>query len=226
VKKFENNPFEDEVVAAEWIVGVESEKGQIRDNEIYPCLKSWSASVTGTVVDIGAGQGVASTHVSSNLEYIGIEPSPALVQRAKELYTAPQRKFVVGNAYSLPIENGSAGGCFSINVWFHLTDLDTAAREVARVLKPGGTFLIITANPSAYEIWEDMYTDIERDGNMIIGKVKLLTNTLSKNTFYEHPRAAILDSLANAGLQVTEIGSLGRLKNDAEDIFISITGHK
>ncbi len=226
MEKVEGNPFEDEAIAAEWIIGVESEKGQIRDNEIYPRLKSWSASMAGTIVDIGAGQGIASIHVSPGLEYMGVEPSLSLVQRAEKLYAASQRQFVVGNAYSLPIEDESVAGCFSINVWFHLAELNKAAKEMARILKAGGTFLIITANPSAYGIWEDMYTDVKREGNMIVGKVRLLTNTLSKNTFYQHTEASILDALGTAGLRVDSIEAFGKIENNSDNIFISITGHK
>ncbi|MDX9914128.1 MAG: hypothetical protein RBS77_06130, partial [Candidatus Moranbacteria bacterium] len=43
-KRFkEENPFEDEQVAKEWINSVENEKNMGRDKEIYPRLKNWIA---------------------------------------------------------------------------------------------------------------------------------------------------------------------------------------
>lgn len=64
-KSFEENPFEDEVIAKQWINSVEGEKGMTRDNESYPNLKKWHDNTTrGTVIDIGSGQGVCSEKIS------------------------------------------------------------------------------------------------------------------------------------------------------------------
>ena len=49
-----DNPFEDPVVASEWINSVENEHGLIRDNEIYPLLKKWVSDVKPKVlIEIG-----------------------------------------------------------------------------------------------------------------------------------------------------------------------------
>ena len=56
----EENPFENAQVAAEWISSIETEKGLIRDKEIYPRLRTWSQEVDGDIIDIGAGQGIAA----------------------------------------------------------------------------------------------------------------------------------------------------------------------
>ncbi len=89
---FEENPFEREDVAKQWISSVENEKDGFRDREIYPRLKSWKRSVTGTAfLEIGSGQGICYSQLglSDQESYLGIEPSEPLVARAKQLYGRP-----------------------------------------------------------------------------------------------------------------------------------------
>jgi SAM-dependent methyltransferase len=79
-----DNPFELEKVAMQWINSVENEKGLLRDTETYPRLNHWFNSTTkGDVLDIGAGQGIASTKISGYRHYTGVEPSLFLVERAR-----------------------------------------------------------------------------------------------------------------------------------------------
>jgi SAM-dependent methyltransferase len=52
---------------------------------------------------------------------------------------------VVGDAHSLPFRDNSFDRVFAFNVFEHLRDPKTAAREIHRVLKPGGSIAIHTA---------------------------------------------------------------------------------
>jgi ubiquinone/menaquinone biosynthesis C-methylase UbiE len=222
----EENPFEDEKVAQEWIRSVEGEKHQFRDAEIYPRLRKWmDKHADGLVVDIGCGQGICSEKLGDfKGRYVGVEPSEALVERAKELYTTDQRNFVVGNAYHLPIESEKAEATFSIMVWFHLEDLDRASGELARILKPDGKFLIITSNPDALECWESFYFEYQKTGNKIVGKVKVPVNPLSKNVFYMHTLEDMLDALQEQGLEVENMERFGLMED--EKLFLLIEGRK
>ncbi len=156
----EENPFENENIAKEWIKSVEGEKDSFRDKEIYPRLKRWISNMKPQItVEIGSGQGICSNQLGSYQgKYIGIEPSETLLKRAKQLYgSQPNVNFILGNAYELPIVEQSADAVFSINVWFHLENLVRASQELGRILRPTGGFLIITANPNAYLIWVQLY---------------------------------------------------------------------
>lgn len=227
--KIEENPFEIPQVAAEWINSVENEKGLIRDNEIYPFLKRWVSDLhPELLIEIGAGQGICSDKISADdfTAYIGIEPSTYLVERAIALYSKPDRKFVTGNAYRLPIENEKADGVFSVNVWFHLADIELAGSELSRILKVGGRFLIITVNPKAYDIWESFYFDYKKEGKKIVGKVKTPINPLSSNTFFEHTFEEIERSLKSNSLRVLETHELGVVEGVQQKLFIAIIGEK
>jgi len=236
----EENPFEDPQGAKEWIATVENERGSVRDKEIYPQLAVWVGQYTPkTIVDLGAGQGICSIKLGTDtVEYVGVEPSETLVARAKELYGAPYRKFLKGSAYDIPLPDGYAEACFSITTWFHLKDLDTASRELARILKPEGHFMIITPNPNAYDVWETFYSDIMRKGKVFIGKTRILLNPgedaknyrfseLSKNTFYLHTLADMTQSLEKSSLVIDAIDEMGLLPiSKGKNIFITILGHK
>ena len=223
------NPFEDEEIARQWINSVENEKGMIRDNDIYPKLENWTKTFKPKVIlDIGSGQGICADHVQSGeVRYLGVEPSPVLVERAKELYTKENRDFMVGNAYALPIAAGSVDMAFSVNVWFHLDDLDTPSKELSRVLERGGKFLIITANPKTYDLWRSMYFDATEDKKKIDGKVNVPINPMSRNIFYKHTLEEIEAQLTGNGLVISgeeEFGSVFPFRD--RPVFICITGHK
>src|SRR3989344_3376702 len=171
---YEENPFENADGAQEWIVCVESEKGRSRDNHIYPLIKKWVGDVDPErIVEIGAGQGICAEKLEHDAEYVGVEPSRFLVARAQEKYPAPNRSFVVGNAYTLPITGAWADAAFSINVWFHLENLPQVPSELARVLKRDGNFLIVTANPADFATWESFYKNPEREGKKFVGRLDI-----------------------------------------------------
>lgn len=225
---YEENPFEDEVVASEWITSVEHEQGMSRDTLIYPCLREWIKEINPEhVLEIGSGQGICSLCIGDK-KYIGVEPSTFLVERAKQLYGKDyKREFLVGNAYKLPIETHSQEAVFSVNVWFHLNDLKVAAEELARVLTSGGKFLIITANPDRYEIWKEFFEGDQEEENVLIGKVNTPVVPLSKNIFYMHSLEAIRKSLEDGGFNIEKIEELTDLSKDPSNkLFIQIRGEK
>lgn len=222
----EENPFEDEKISQEWINSVENEKGLIRDKEIYPSLEKWVRNISqGIIVEIGSGQGICSEKIqNSKLHYIGIEPSVFLTKRAQELYHSNEREFLIGSAYSLPLADNIADGVFSVNVWFHLENLPEASCEMSRILKPGSSFLLITANPNENSLWEKFFINYSKEGKVLDGKVIVPINPLSRNIIYQHSLDEIKCSLEYNGLTIEKIETLGRL--EGKDIFILIQGQK
>jgi len=228
-QKYEENPFEDPQVAEEWVSSVENEKDMFRDNEIYPMLTKWvNENKPGVVVEIGCGQGICSEKIQySNGEYIGVEPSKPLVVRANDLYRQDNRDFVVGNAYEIPLQTEIADAVFSVNVWFHLENVDKASKELARILKSGGRFLIITANPNDYKTWESFYFDHDQDEKKIIGKVNVPVNPMSKSIFYKHSLDDITEALNKAGLKIDKVKGFAHMDEQHEaGLFIEIEGFK
>ncbi len=224
----EENPFTDAQIAAEWINSVENEKGSFRDRVIYPYLQSWAADLDASksIVEIGAGQGICAEKLDSLATYVGVEPSAVLLERAQEMYSAPNRTFILGDAYHLPIEDTFADAAFAVNVWFHLENLKRASEELARILKPQGKFLIVTADPTVYDAWEAFYESPEKIGKRLSGKVNIPVNPLSKNIFYQHALEEMRTALETAGLEITQVEKLGaHFTEDDEKLFIVIEGN-
>lgn len=194
----------DQSSAVEWISGIESERAKVRDSYLYPRLRAWIDRVSPLeVLDIGAGQGVCSDKMDlAGRKYTGVEPSPFLLNRARELYSAPHRMFVEGSAYALPFAGSTFDAAFSVAVWHLLADLKRAAMELARVLRTNGHFLIVTANPGNYSAWMTPYTETKLDGRRLEGKVIQEGEVISQDVLYLHTLDEIVTPLRNAGLRV------------------------
>lgn len=101
------------------------------------------------VVDLGCGVGepglsLLRTHHDWHLT--GIDLSPALVaaarQRAHELDLAARTTFITGSMDRLVLADGTVDAVISRMSALLLGDPAATAREMARVLKPGGRFAV------------------------------------------------------------------------------------
>jgi SAM-dependent methyltransferase len=216
--------------ALEWISMIESEKSRIiREADIYPKLRAWVDSILPvSILEIVCGQGICSDQINlTGREYTGLDPSPILVERANHLYRSANRRFLPGDAFSLPFSEGAFDAAFSVSVWHLLEDLKKSADEMSRVLKPGGHFMIITANPGAYTAWTAMYTDTRLKGCRFEGKMQLDGRTVSHDVLYLHSLEEIKASLQCAHLEIQEVETFRPVENSPEQKrYVLIQGQK
>ena len=94
-----------------------------------------------TVVDIGAGTGAFAAAFSDwfDLAILAVEPSAAM--RA-QIPRRPGIRVLDGHASALPLPDRSADGAWLSLVIHHIPDLEAAAGEIRRVLRPGAPVLI------------------------------------------------------------------------------------
>ncbi len=94
-----------------------------------------------TLVDIGAGTGQFASAFGDwfGLSIIAVEPSAAM--RA-QVPSRPDIRVLEGDASTIPLPNGSADGAWMSLMIHHIPDLEAAAREIRRVLRPGAPVLI------------------------------------------------------------------------------------
>jgi len=94
-----------------------------------------------TVADIGAGTGAFSTAFTDwfGVNVVAIEPSAAMREQIPE---RPTIQVLEGDARSLPLADESADAAWLSLVVHHIPDLEAAAREIRRVLRPGAPVLI------------------------------------------------------------------------------------
>ncbi|HEV2374513.1 MAG TPA: methyltransferase domain-containing protein [Streptosporangiaceae bacterium] len=99
-----------------------------------------------TLVDIGAGTGAFAAAFSDwfGLGIVAVEPSAAM--RA-QIPRGSGIQVLEGHAGSLPLPGDSADAAWLSTVVHHIPDLEAAAREIRRVLRPGSPVLIRQAFP-------------------------------------------------------------------------------
>lgn len=100
------------------------------------------------ILDIGTGTGLAARRIASlGAQATGIDLGPELIDAARKL--APSVEFRVGDAEQLPFENGSFDGAIStFGIMFVNRPLE-AARELARICRPGGRVALASWTPDS-----------------------------------------------------------------------------
>lgn len=102
-----------------------------------------------TVLDVGCGIGGSSRILGKDYGFAvtGITISPQQVQRAQELTAAElDVQFLVDDAMALSFPDGSFDVVWSIEAGPHMPDKAIFARELMRVIKPGGILVLADWN--------------------------------------------------------------------------------
>jgi SAM-dependent methyltransferase len=94
-----------------------------------------------TLVDIGAGTGAFASAFSEwfDIGIVAVEPSAAMRARIPR---TPSVQALEGDATALPLPDDSADAAWLSLVIHHIPNLEAAAREIRRVLRPGSPVLI------------------------------------------------------------------------------------
>jgi 2-polyprenyl-6-hydroxyphenyl methylase/3-demethylubiquinone-9 3-methyltransferase len=101
------------------------------------------------LLDVACGGGLLAPHLSGPLagwRHVGLDLSEPALRQAREHAVAPVR----GNALRLPFADAGLHCVVAGEVLEHLTDLDAACAELARVLAPGGVLVIDTLNDTRF----------------------------------------------------------------------------
>ena len=94
-----------------------------------------------TLVDIGAGTGQFAAAFSDwfDVTVLAVEPSAAM---RDQIPRTPAIQVLEGTAGALPLPDASADAAWLSLVLHHIADLEVAAHEIRRVLRPGAPVLI------------------------------------------------------------------------------------
>jgi len=149
-----------------------------------------------TVLDLGSGPGLdaflAARHVGPTGHVIGVDMTPAMLQRARKAAAEAglaQVEFREGRLEAMPVADGSVDAVTSNCVINLVPDKAAVFREVARILRPGGRMVV---------------SDIVLDGT--------LPDVVAQDTLAwvgcvagAAPRADYLAMVASAGLTGIEV---------------------
>ncbi len=103
------------------------------------------------ILDIGAGDCAKAERVlqaSKGGDLFAVDPDAKRISAARR--ERPLVKSSVAGAESLPFPGSSFDKAYSTLALHHFADLDKALGEVARVLKPGGSYVILEVEPRSF----------------------------------------------------------------------------
>ena len=110
---------------------------------LFPFLKGVNGQ---SILDLGCGNGTTVRKlaglVGAEGHVVGLDITPAMIDKAQEKDNPPHVRFVVGDIHQLPFEDQSFEVVISNCVINHAADKEQVYRELYRVLKPKGYFLV------------------------------------------------------------------------------------
>jgi ubiquinone/menaquinone biosynthesis C-methylase UbiE len=97
-------------------------------------------------LDLGSGTGRMTPSLASAFggPVYGVEPSARMRARALAHAGHPAVTYVAGSGEQVPLQDASCDAALAFFVWHHVDDRERAARELLRVVKPGGTLFVVT----------------------------------------------------------------------------------
>jgi SAM-dependent methyltransferase len=100
------------------------------------------------VLDVGCGEGQVARHVVTTVGaplVVGVDAADAQLTVARERGGGVH--YLRGRADAIPVPVAAFDGAVACLVFEHITEVDAALAEVARVLAPGGVFLFLLNHP-------------------------------------------------------------------------------
>ncbi len=97
-----------------------------------------------SVLDVGCGTGKLLRRAYTcwpEAQLIGVDPANRMIEMARRL--TPNATFFTGMAEALPLQGASVDLALSTISFHHWQDQAAGIREIARVLRPGGYFILV-----------------------------------------------------------------------------------
>lgn len=103
-------------------------------------------ALRGVVVDVGAGPlrylaALGAALAAGDVRYVAVEPDPASLAALRR--TLPGARLCRGVGEALPLPDGTVDHVMVLRAWNHLREPERLLREAVRVLRPGGSLLLV-----------------------------------------------------------------------------------
>lgn len=110
-------------------------------------VKLLNPNPNSSLLDVGCGSGILIQKLlslSRNLKLYGLDITPKMIEVAKKKFISCSNvKISLGSAIKMPYENNSFDYVICASSFHHHPDPLQSAKEMVRVLKPGGKLLIL-----------------------------------------------------------------------------------
>lgn len=165
----------------------------------------------GQVLDVGTGEGqVARVVATRGARVVGVDPSWAQLSEARR--RGGGVRLARAGAAALPFSAASFDAAVACLVFEHIDDMDAAVAEVARVLAPGGTFLLLLNHPllqtpgSGWIIDHVISEQYWRVGPYLVeSRFEEEVERGVKVTFFHRKLSRYVNALAASGLTLVEM---------------------
>ena len=183
-----NTPQGHRGFAACWDFATKHESNAEREMRREACARTH-----GRVLELGVGVGANWPFLSGEIEYVGIEPDPYMLQRAQKRATAAgeHRALKGASAEQLPFEDESFDSVLVTYTLCTVQDPPRALAETLRVLKPGGTLAFVEhVRPEG------------RFGGWFMDRISPLWGRTAGGC---HPNRQTVDALSAAGFEIDHL---------------------
>ncbi len=189
---------DDERLAGAYRRGNEMPEESLRD--WTRLIGSFADRPAPAIVEVGAGTGLfcaAAARWLAPSSVVGVDPSAAMLAEAVRHHAHPRVHYVRGAAEALPVRSGTFDLALLSRVIHHLPDRPRAARELARVLRPGGAAVVRTTfrerlDALVYDYWPRL-RELDRErfpsADDVLGDFTAAGFTVLKVTSFARPVA-------------------------------------
>ncbi len=130
-----------------WIAPLIQYAARQRSTDDLRALAGWLRPYVapgGVFADLGGGTGEIGAGIARALDarVVIVDETPQMLRRVA---ADPRVSVRLASAAALPFPTAYFDGLFCCDAWHHFRDQDAAAREMARVVRPGGGVLILDA---------------------------------------------------------------------------------
>jgi ubiquinone/menaquinone biosynthesis C-methylase UbiE len=122
------------------------------------------------VLEVGVGTGAIALPLhNAGFDVVGIDLSPAMLLRAQERIGS---RVAAADAHVLPFPDGSVDAVVTVWVLHVVADPARVVAEIARVVRPGGRFVVLCADAVYNEDAGDDLAPIAHDLDVAVGRFK------------------------------------------------------
>lgn len=141
----------------EYFDGLGSEWDTLREGFFSENVRETALEVGGVepgerAADLGAGTGfITEALVNRGLSVVAVDQSEVMLDALRQKFPSAAVDCRPGEAEALPLEDGTVDHAFA-NMYLHHVERPAAAiREMARILKPGGTLVVTDLDSHDFE---------------------------------------------------------------------------
>ncbi len=125
--------------------------GQIATEHLHRYAIACTLADGKDVLDIASGEGYGSALLAQASRTVtGVDLSLQAVEHAQRKYKKSNLRFLQGDCTSIPVADASMDMVVSYETIEHITQQELFLKEIRRILRPGGVFIVSTPEISGY----------------------------------------------------------------------------